>query len=206
MPGEDSDHTLLLLCAALGLPSGRTLLRLQRLHKAMDGSSRDLVDGLLAGQFTLPGVGPAALTRLLSSLTLAEALAAESLLAGPPLESPAACLDWLRLHFGGLDHERFVGIYLNAAHRVLGMEDLFYGTLDSAAVYPRVVAERALGLGAAAVIVAHNHPSGRLKPSSADVRITERLRAGLALLDIRLLDHLIVGDGTYTSLSEQGLC
>jgi DNA repair protein RadC len=112
---------------------------------------------------------------------------------------------FLQLHLGGRDREVFTCLFLDSQHRVLRCEDLFFGTLDGAAVYPREVAVRALQYGAAALIFAHNHPSGVAEPSSADRRITERLCAALALLDIRVLDHIIVGQGLSYSFAEQGL-
>ena len=106
-----------------------------------------------------------------------------------------------------LDRRRevFIALFLDTRHRVLGVEELFQGSIDGACVYPRVVAERALRGGAAAVIVAHNHPSGIAEPSLADQAITRRLKNALALLDIRLLDHFIIGDGTPISLAGRGL-
>ena len=102
------------------------------------------------------------------------------------------------------NREIFTCLFLDTRHRVIASENLFQGSIDGACVYPRVVAERALRLSAAAVIVAHNHPSGISEPSQADIRITERLRKALALVDIRVLDHVIVGD-EITCLAERGL-
>jgi DNA repair protein RadC len=111
----------------------------------------------------------------------------------------------LQYHLGSRNREIFTCLFLDSQHRVQRCEDLFFGTLDGAAVYPREVAVRALQYGAAAVIFAHNHPSGVAEPSSADRRITERLCAALALLDIRVLDHIIVGSGKEYSFAEEGL-
>ena len=102
--------------------------------------------------------------------------------------------------------EAFWCLYLDARNRLIAWEEVFRGTIDGAAVYPREIVRRALGHGAAALIVAHNHPSGVAEPSGADRAITERLKQALALVDVRLLDHLIVGDGGAVSLSERGLC
>jgi DNA repair protein RadC len=151
-------------------------------------------------------VGPAALERLAASLDLAELIALESALDEDPISNPAVCERLLRLHFSGASRESFCCLLLNGANRLIGLETLFCGTVDGAAVYPRVVVERALRRGAAAVIAAHNHPSGQLTPSQSDIRITERLRSALALVDIRLLDHLIVGSGRCVSLAERGYC
>jgi len=104
-----------------------------------------------------------------------------------------------------LDHELFCCLYLDNRHRVLRFDELFRGTIDGTSVYPREVVKEALGVNAAAVILAHNHPSGVAEPSQADERITKRLKAALDLVDIRLLDHFIVGDGAATSLASRGL-
>ena len=102
-------------------------------------------------------------------------------------------------------HEVFAGLFLDTRHRVIAFEEMFHGTIDGATVYPRVVVEKALGHGAAAVIVAHNHPSGISEPSLADQAITRRLKEALALLDIRLLDHFVVGDGSPVSMASRGM-
>jgi DNA repair protein RadC len=104
-----------------------------------------------------------------------------------------------------LDHELFCCLYLDNRHRVLKFDELFRGTIDGTSVYPREVVKEALLVNAAAVILAHNHPSGVAEPSQADERITRRLKSALDLVDIRLLDHLIVGEGRATSLASRGL-
>jgi DNA repair protein RadC len=104
-----------------------------------------------------------------------------------------------------LGHELFCCLYLDNRHRVLQFNEMFRGTIDGTSVYPREVVKEALQVNAAAVILAHNHPSGVAEPSQADERITQRLKAALELVDIRLLDHLIVGDGTTTSLASRGM-
>ena len=124
---------------------------------------------------------------------------------GDVLSSPDKTRRFLQYHLGGHTREVFSCLFLDSQHRVLRCEDLFLGTLDGAAVYPREVAVRALQYNAAAVIFAHNHPSGVAEPSAADRRITERLCAALSLLDIRVLDHIIVGRGREYSFAEQGL-
>ena len=104
-----------------------------------------------------------------------------------------------------LDHELFCCLFLDNRHRVLSFNELFRGTIDGTSVYPREVVKEALAVNAAAVILAHNHPSGVAEPSQADERITRRLKSALELVDIRLLDHLIIGDGRTTSLASRGL-
>ena len=121
------------------------------------------------------------------------------------LTSPAQTMRFLHYHLGTRDREVFSCLFLDSQHRLLRCDDLFLGTLDGAAVYPREVAVHALRYRAAAVILAHNHPSGVAEPSSADKRITERLCSALALLDVRVLDHIIIGRGQSFSFAEQGL-
>jgi DNA repair protein RadC len=102
-------------------------------------------------------------------------------------------------------NETFYAVFLNNRHGVIKHEPMFFGTIDGAAVYPRVIVKRALDLGAAAIIIAHQHPSGDSSPSTADKRITERLKDALALVDIRLLDHIIIAGSNYTSFADTGL-
>lgn len=151
------------------------------------------------------GIGVAKYASLLAAAEIARRQALEPLQLGDALSSPQHTRRFLQLHLGMRDREVFSCLFLDSQHRVLSCEDLFLGTLDGAAVYPREVAVRALQRRAAAVIFAHNHPSGAAEPSAADRRITERLCAALALLDIRVLDHVIVGRGCDYSFAEAGL-
>jgi DNA repair protein RadC len=152
-----------------------------------------------------PGVGGAKYAQLRAALELARRQALQALLTGDVLTSPGETLRFLQYHLGSRSREVFCCIFLDSQHQVLCCEDLFFGTLDGAAVYPREVATRALQYRAAAVIFAHNHPSGVAEPSTADRRITERLIAALGLLDIRVLDHVIVGQGQEFSFAREGL-
>jgi DNA repair protein RadC len=189
-------HTGYRDCSALDM--ARTLL------KEFDG-----IRGMMrAGQGCLlacPGVGPAKYARLRAAMELACRQALETVSMGNVLSSPSETRRFLQYHLGSRSREVFTCLFLDSQHRVQRCEDLFFGTLDGAAVYPREVAVRALQYGAAAVIFAHNHPSGVAEPSSADRRITERLCSAMALLDIRVLDHIIVGSGREYSFAEQGL-
>lgn len=124
---------------------------------------------------------------------------------GPSLNQPAAVKDYLRLKLAAEPNEIFAIVFLNSMHEVLAYEPMFKGTLDSTSVYPRVVVQRALELNAGAVIFSHQHPSGCTEPSSADRVLTDRLKAALALIDVRVLDHIIVGQGTPYSFAESGL-
>lgn len=125
--------------------------------------------------------------------------------AGPALGSPAAVRDYLRLKLVAEPNEIFAVVFLDNQHQVLAFEPLFKGTVDQTSVYPRVVVQRALALNAAALILAHQHPSGITEPSAADRAITERLKSALATVDVRVLDHFIVGKGNPYSFAEAGL-
>jgi len=129
----------------------------------------------------------------------------QSLQRGVSLTSPATTMEYLQTVLRDRRREIFTCLFLDTRHRVLAAEDLFQGSIDGACVYPRVVAERALRLSAAAVIVAHNHPSGISEPSLADQAITRRLKDALLLLEIRLLDHFVVGDGPPVSMASRGM-
>lgn len=125
--------------------------------------------------------------------------------AGPRLDQPPAVKDYLRLKLVAEPNEVFAVVFLNCLHEVLAYEPMFRGTLNETAVYPRVVVQRALALNAGAVIFAHQHPSGSTEPSSADRHLTQRLKEALALIDVRVLDHIIVGQGTAYSFAEAGV-
>jgi DNA repair protein RadC len=129
----------------------------------------------------------------------------QSLQRGVSLTSPAMTMDYLQTVLRDRRREIFTCLFLDTRHRVIASEDLFQGSIDGACVYPRIVAERALRLSAAAVIVAHNHPSGVSEPSLADQAITRRLKDALLLLEIRLLDHFVVGDGPPVSMASRGM-
>ena len=129
----------------------------------------------------------------------------QTLQRGVSLTSPAMTMDYLQTVLKDRNREIFTCLFLDTRHRVIASEDLFQGSIDGACVYPRVVAERALRLSAAAVIVAHNHPSGVSEPSLADQAITRRLKEALLLLEIRLLDHFVVGDGPPVSMASRGM-
>ncbi len=123
---------------------------------------------------------------------------------GDPVTSPSQAGGYFRLRLAGARREIFAVMFLDCRHRVIAVEELFYGTIDTSAVYPRDVVRRALELDTVAVMFAHNHPSGDTEPSAADRALTTRLREALALVDVRVLDHLVVGTGGYTSFAERG--
>ena len=151
------------------------------------------------------GVGPARYAALQAALEIARRHHLEVLHAGPALTSPHLARDYLLAQLRDRDHEVFCCLYLDNRHRVTGFEELFSGTIDGASVHPREVVKRALARRAAALILVHNHPSGVAEPSHADELITARLRDALALVDIRVVDHLIIGDGVCVSLAERGV-
>ena len=124
---------------------------------------------------------------------------------GPSLGDVATCGAFFRLRLGGEEREHFEAAFLNTRHKLIAVERLFSGTLDGAEVHPRVVVQRALALNAAAVLLAHNHPSGHTEPSAADRALTTRLKSALGLVDVRLLDHFVVTAGEAVSMAARGL-
>jgi DNA repair protein RadC len=151
------------------------------------------------------GMGPAKRARLAATLELARRALAEDLQRGPALASPRDSGDFLRAQLRHLPYEVFACLYLDNRHRVLGFEELFRGTVDGASVHPREVVRACLQRNAAAVIFAHNHPSGVAEPSAADRAITRELRDALQLVGVRVLDHLVVGSGEPVSMAARGL-
>lgn len=123
----------------------------------------------------------------------------------PVMNSPQTLREWLRLYCASLEHEVFLALYLDAHHALLGTEQLFRGTLTQTSVYPRELVKAALARNAAAVAVAHNHPSGNAEPSAADRSVTARIKQALGLVEIRLLDHFVIGDGAPTSMARLGM-
>jgi DNA repair protein RadC len=152
-----------------------------------------------------PGLGPARYAELQAAIEISHRQLAETLRTGPSLASPRATREYLIARLRDLEHEVFCCLYLDNRHRLIEFEQMFRGTIDGASVYPREVVKQALQWNCAAVIIAHNHPSGIAEPSLADERITLRVKDALALVDIRLLDHIIVGDGASVSLAERGV-
>ena len=153
----------------------------------------------------VPGLGVARFAELQAAVEISRRQLTESLRAGPSLASPRATCDFLSAKLRDLEHEVFCCLYLDKRHRLIEYEELFRGTIDGASVHPREIVKLALQRNSAAVIVAHNHPSGVAEPSQADELITQRVKEALGLVDIRLLDHIIVGDGVSVSLAERGL-
>lgn len=153
----------------------------------------------------IKGLGPAKRAELLAVMEVARRALAQQLKAAPVFDSPQRVKDYLALHLAGRAQEVFAVLFLDGQHRLLRLEEMFAGTLTQTSVYPREVVRRALALNAGAVVLAHNHPSGLAEPSRADEYLTATLKSALALVDVRVLDHLIVGQGQVVSLAERGL-
>ncbi|MEE8388225.1 MAG: DNA repair protein RadC [Acidiferrobacterales bacterium] len=203
-PTALSDAELLAIFLRTGV-SGKTAVDLARDLLSRFGSLRAL---LVASQQTFceaPGLGAAKYSQLQAVLEMSRRYLGEKLERGQALTSPEDTRAFLTAHLRDRPQEIFCCLFLDTRHRVLAFEELFRGTLDGAAVYPREVVKQALAHNAAAVILAHNHPSGVAEPSRADEALTQRLKDALALVDIRVLDHLVVGDGDITSFAERGL-
>ena len=169
------------------------------------GGLRALLDAEMRSITAEKGIGAVRAGAILALPEIARRYFAASLPVGEVIRSPTDTETFLQAKMRHLDHELFCCLYLDNRHRVLRFDEMFRGTIDGTSVYPREVVKEALKINAAAVILAHNHPSGVAEPSQADERITRRLKAALELVDIRLLDHLIIGDGRATSLAARGL-
>ena len=169
------------------------------------GGVRGILNAKASELAAVRGIGDVRLATLTAVRELASRYFEETLPVGDAIRSPADTEAFLRARLRDREHELFCCLYLDNRHRVLAFEELFRGTIDGTSVYPREVVKQALSANAAAVILAHNHPSGVAEPSQADERITQRIRAALELVDIRLLDHLIIGDGAATSLASRGM-
>lgn len=171
------------------------------LLKDASGSLSRLLDADIAQQVPSSSVG----AKLMAARELVRRALAETMRERDMLASPAAVRDYLRIMLAQRDHEVFMVLFLDAQNRVIAPEEMFRGTLTQTSVYPREVVKRALSLNAAAVILAHNHPSGVAEPSRADEFLTQSLRSALALVDIRVLDHIVIAGSNATSFAERGL-
>lgn len=199
---SDAELVAILLRTGLG---GKSAVDLARGMLARFGSLTALLAADVAALTALPGVGPAKYVQLQAALEVARRTLRETLDRGSALSSPQAVRDYLRLTLQARPHEVFAVVFLDAQNRVLAMEELFRGTLTQTSVFPREVVKRALAHNAAAVILAHNHPSGVAEPSRADDALTNALRQALALVDVKVLDHFVIGAGTAASYAERGL-
>ncbi len=169
------------------------------------GDLRSLLGATQAHFCEAKGLGEVKYIQLQACLELSKRYLRSCLQRGDSLTSPEATRQYLMSEISGRQEEVFACLFLDNKNRVIKFEELFYGTIDSANVHPRVIVKKALQHNAAAVILTHNHPSGVAEPSQSDVKITQTLKKALDLIDVRVLDHFVVGDGYGVSLTERGL-
>ena len=200
-----ADAELLALLLRTGLP-GTGVLQLAEQLLAAFGGLPGLLQANAEDLRRVRGLGPAKRAEVVAVLELARRSLKRQLHDGPVFDSPQRVREYLQLTLGALDHEVFAVLYLDAQHRLIVYRELFRGTLTQTSVYPREVVKHALGCHAAAVMLAHNHPSGLAEPSRADEVLTQTLQRALQLVDVRVLDHLVVGHGgAVVSFAERGL-
>jgi DNA repair protein RadC len=198
-----SDAELLAIFLGSGL-RGRDAVATARELLGAHGPLRALLERPAPALAQLPGLGPARACALAAALELGQRHLAADLARGATLSDPQAAGRYFAQRLRGQPHEVFAALFLDTRHRAIAFEEMFRGGLDGAEVHPREVVRRALALNAAAVIVGHNHPSGNPEPSAADRAVTARLKQALALVDLRLLDHFVIGDGAPVSLAARG--
>lgn len=202
-PQALSDAELLAIFIRSGT-RGKTALDLARQALSELGGLRALLDCEQNRLCRLPGLGAAKFVELNASLELGRRYLQSRLQRGDPLASPADTRRFLEARLKGYPQEVFACLFLDSRHRVICFEEMFHGTIDGASVHPREVIRRALSHNAAAIIVTHNHPSGVAEPSRSDRALTRRLQEATALVDVRLLDHVVVGEGETVSFAERG--
>ena len=199
-----SDAELVAIFLRTGV-KGRSAVDLAREALARFGSLSGLLTADVGALTAVSGLGTAKYAQLQAVLEMARRALRERLERGSALSSPQAVRDYLRLKLQDRPHEVFVAVFLDAQNRVLAVEELFRGTLTQTSVYPREVVKRALAHNAAALILAHNHPSGIAEPSRSDEALTQVLKQSLALVDVKVLDHFVIGAGMAMSFAERGL-
>jgi len=203
-PASLSDAELLAIFLRSGT-KGKSAVDLARTLLAKFGSLAGLIAASREAFCAIPGLGSAKYAQMQAATELSRRALAAEMKSGINLSSPTAVRDFLRLSIQNRQVEVFVGLFLDAQNRVIAMEELFSGTLTQTSVFPREVVRRALHHNAAGVIFAHNHPSGVAEPSHADEILTQALKGALALIDVRVLDHFVVGRGATLSFAERGL-
>lgn len=203
-PAALADAELLALLLRTGV-RGQGVLQLAEAVLARFGGFAGLLAAGADGLSGIKGLGPAKRAELAAVVEMARRSLAQRLADAPLFDSPQAVKDYVALHLAPRPQEVFAVLFLDSQHRLLTMEVMFHGTLHQTSVYPREVVKRALALNAGAVILAHNHPSGLAEPSRADEFLTQALKNALALVDVRVLDHLVVGRGQVVSFAERGL-
>jgi len=199
-----SDAELLAIFLRTGT-RGRSAVDLARELLQRFGGLRPLLASEQRQFCAAPGLGDAKYAQLQAVLEMGRRHTAEGLARGEVIDSPERTIAYFSAHLRDYPYEVFSALFLDNRHRVIAFEELFRGTIDGASVHPREVVRRALAHNAAALIISHNHPSGIAEPSQADQRITLRLREALALVDVRLLDHIVIGDGDHCSMAQRGL-
>lgn len=202
-PSALTDTELLALLMGTGR-HGRTVMENANDLLLSHGPLRRLLDLEAKALSKLPGLGPAKACMLVATLELAQRHLAAQLTCGELMRDPSTAQRYFKQRLRSRPNEVFAAMFLNTRNRKVAYEELFTGTIDAAAVYPREVVRRALLHNAAAVIVSHNHPSGSAEPSAADRQITRHLQQALDLVGIRLLDHVVIGEGTPVSMAERG--
>ncbi len=203
-PQSLSDGELIAILLGTGVRGASATDLARRLLEQLGGLAGVLGNGA-AELAQAPGVGPARAARLVAALELGRRYLCAPGGPRPALGAPLDAARYLSARLLDLPHEVFCCLFLDTRHRLIRYEELFRGTIDGATVYPREVVKRALQCNASAVILGHNHPSGVAEPSEADRNITVKLAKALALVEIRLLDHLVVSRGGHVSLAERGL-
>jgi DNA repair protein RadC len=203
-PGALSDTELLALLLRTGV-AGRNVLQLAQDMLLASGGLANLLITPAYQRGKIKGLGPAKQTELLAVMELAKRAMSQQLQSREVMQNAASVQLFLQLHMAHKHHEVFAMMFLDAQHKLLCIETLFRGTLSQTSVYPREVVLRALHHHSAAVVLAHNHPSGSVHPSPADLHLTHTLKSALAMVDVRVLDHVIVGPGQAFSMAEQGV-
>ena len=199
-----SEAELLAICLRTGT-AGASALDLARTLIREAGGLPMLLSAAPEELLRRRGLGLAKVCQLKAGLELARRALEAQLTSGAALSSPRASAEYLKARLAGHPYEVFAALFLDNRNRVLAFEELFRGTVDGAQVHPREVVRRALAHNAAAAIFAHNHPSGDADPSAADIAVTRRLADALALIDVRVLDHFVIGRAAPVSLAERGL-
>ncbi|MCW8840768.1 MAG: DNA repair protein RadC, partial [Gammaproteobacteria bacterium] len=202
--GALSDAELLAIFLRTGV-TGKSAIDLARELLQHFGGLRPLLEADRNAFCQAKGLGTAKFVQLQATLELSRRHLLTTLQRGDALTSPDHTRRYLTAQLRDRHQEVFACLFLDNRHRVLEFEELFHGTVDGASVHPREVVRRCITHNAAAVILAHNHPSGVAEPSRADEQITERLKQALSLVDVRLLDHMVIGDGEIVSLAERGI-
>mgnify|MGYP006162249963 CR=1 FL=1 len=202
-PQALSDVELLAILLRTGM-AGKNVFQLSEELLGPDGIA-GLLQATAQSLKLVKGLGPAKQAELLAVFELSRRALSQQLKERAAFQTPNAVKHYLQLQLAHKNHEVFAVLFLDNQNRMLALEELFRGTLSQTSVYPREVVLRALHHQAAAVVLSHNHPSGSVQPSKADEHLTQTLKASLALVDVRVLDHIIVGQGQALSMAEQGL-